>query len=444
MPQAVEQKTENSPLHIGAISAKNKFANQVKDSNAEAKTSPLNSVVSQLNELSQSFVDSFQDLEGKVQQLSGELKDESIEKENAIAEKERVLNEKAKISDRLQNLLSIMPAGVVVLDGNGRVKDCNAMAVDILGRPLMGELWVSVIKRAFEPQADDGHQISLKDGRKIHIETKGLNTEPGQLVVLTDMTKTRQLQAELSQQQKLSSMGKMVASLAHQIRTPLSAAILYGSQMNSKRVDDSLRQKLSDNLVERLHFMERQITDMLNFVKGERKVKRIEHLNDFCDAFTRLTSEFESSITISRDFKEDLFLVCDQEALLGSLINLAENAVQACRQKSTDASKHQIGVTFTAINESQKWKLQIVVSDNGIGISEAAINQIFEPFYTNKQNGNGLGLSIVHGTIIEHAGSIKVKSELGEFAEFTIELPLYEKEHLPKLVVEAQEVMNDC
>ncbi|WP_196137311.1 PAS domain-containing sensor histidine kinase [Aliikangiella sp. G2MR2-5] len=377
----------------------------------------LATVMSQLNKLSQSFMHSYKDLEGQVVELSDQLHSESQEKQFAIKEKQLLLDEKIKLSDRLQNLLAIMPAGVVVLDGDGQVKDCNAMAVDLLGRPLLGELWVSVINRAFAPQADDGHQISLRDGRKIHIETKALDTEPGQLVLLTDMTKTRQLQAELSQQQKLSSMGKMIAFLAHQIRTPLSAAILYGSHLSSQAIESGTRKEFSENLMERLRYMERQITDMLNFVKGERKEKQTIAMNELRELLEKIVSTLPDFVSVDTNTKKlnEVNLIADVDALVGAISNLLENACQACDGIKDPKVKLEL--------KKENNHIVIRVSDNGCGISDELQGRVFEPFCTTKSSGNGLGLAIVHGVVIEHGGKISVESSQGKGTCFTILLP---------------------
>ncbi len=137
------------------------------------------------------------------------------------------LKEKEQVTNRLENLLNIMPAGVVVLDSRGLVTQCNPAAEDFLGEPLLGEIWRNVIKRSFAPQVDDGHEISLKDGRRISMVTRSMEGEPGQLILLTDLTETRELQHRLDRHRRLSEMGRMMSSLAHQIRTPLSAAMRW-------------------------------------------------------------------------------------------------------------------------------------------------------------------------------------------------------------------------
>jgi len=376
------------------------------------------SVMDQLSRLSQSFVHSYQNLEGQVERLSDQLQSEAAEKYHAIAEKQKILDEKLKLSDRLQNLLAVMPSGVIVLDGQGVVRDCNAKAIDILGRPLLGEVWVSVIRRAFQPQADDGHQVSLKDGRKIHIETKGLDAEPGQLIILTDMTKTRQLQAALSQQQKLSSMGKMIAFLAHQIRTPLSAAILYGSHLTQDNLNQGLQRQFSNNLLERLNYMERQINDMLNFVKGERKQKSTFSAHQLCQTLQTLAEGSPYPVQMMADCRDldNRFIQADIDALVGAITNLLNNAHDACATKST--AEIRLSISFDKC-------LKLVVEDNGCGIDADKKERIFEPFYTGKSHGNGLGLAIVYGVVLDHQGSIHVESTPGQGTQFIISLPTH-------------------
>jgi len=415
MPQTVQN------ISSVAVSEQNGMDSSFTKSEYSApdKSNPnpqLSSVMSDLSRLSKSFVNSYQNLEGQVEQLNGRLQDVREQRTEAIEQKQKLLDEKQTITDRLQNLLAIMPSGVVVLDGDGIVRDCNAVAINILGRPLLGESWLEVINRAFLPQADDGHQISLKDGRKIHIETRALESEPGQMIVLTDMTKTRQLQAQLSQQQKLSSMGRMIASLAHQIRTPLSAAMIYGSHLTEDKISEGKKQEFSVHLLERLKFMDRQISDMLNFVKGEKRQKHFYSISDFISAIKNacvgLTHPIEFEINEAQ-FKDERILL-NMDGLVGAITNLVENAI--------DASKQADSISIKLFVNTQK-QLIIEIIDQGEGISETNKKQLFEPFFSTKNHGNGLGLAIVHGLVMEHAGSIKVDSVIGKGSVFSVILP---------------------
>ncbi len=390
---------------------------QLNDSQKQAKN-----VMSDLSQLSQAFVDSFQNIEVKVEALNGQLNDAEnkhlIEKNAKI----KLQSENDKINNRLNNLLDILPSGVVLLDHKGFVCDCNRAAIDMLGRPLLGEIWIKVIERAFSPQADDGHQVSLIDGRKIHIETTGLSPEPGQLIVLTDLTKTRQLQDQLSQNNKLSSMGKMIASLAHQIRTPLSAAMIYGSHINDSNLDKKQVKKFSENLMERLKFMDRQIHDMLKFVRGERKQKKSINVEKLlCDLKLNLVMLERVSFSDSIEELNNYYLLGNSDDLIGAISNLAENAIAASKLDQS------IEIKLTILFENNQRKLIVEVADRGKGMSHTQKNKIFEPFYTTKNNGNGLGLAIVRGVIIEHGGTIEVESSKGIGSVFKINLPLSQK-----------------
>ena len=115
-------------------------------------------------------------------------------------------------------LYNELPSGLIVIDGNGVVEQANRVAVSLLGEPLQGLLWRHIIDRSFAPKNDDGHEISLKNGRRIQLSISSLEGRPGQLILLTDLTDTRLLQEHVAKLQRLSSLGKMVASLAHQIR----------------------------------------------------------------------------------------------------------------------------------------------------------------------------------------------------------------------------------
>ena len=201
-------------------------------------------------------------LQARVAELKGQLAETSAKGLQAFDEKER-------LASRLQSLLDLLPGGVIVIDGQGVVREANPVALELLGMPLEGTLWREVIARSFAPRRDDGHEISMKDGRRVSIATRSLNGEPGQLVLLTDMTETRRLQEQLARHERLSALGRMVASLAHQIRTPLSTALLYASHLEQGGLSAEQQQRFAGRLKDRLNELEHQVRDMLVFARGD-------------------------------------------------------------------------------------------------------------------------------------------------------------------------------
>lgn len=436
----IESRTTDEPEESQAVSTSHPVSilSKLTDSQKQTKN-----VMADLSQLSQAFVDSFQNIEVKVEALNGQLSDAENRHLLDKNEKIKLRSENDKINNRLNNLLNILPSGVVLIDSKGFVRDCNRVAIEILGRPLLGEAWFKVIERVFAPQADDGHQISLKDGRKIHIETTGLSPEPGQMIVLTDLTKTRQLQDKLSQNNKLSSMGKMIASLAHQIRTPLSAAMIYGSHISESNLDLKQTKEFSDNLMERLKFMDRQIHDMLQFARGERKQKQTISIAQLFDAlivsidvenrvkWSDPRETCERSLNNINQSLEEYCLLGSKDDLMGAISNLVENALSASKANQLVDVKANIIVENKQNNlVADQRILTIEVVDQGVGMTKEQKQQVFEPFYTTKNNGNGLGLAIVRGVIIEHGGSIELESSIGIGSVFKIRLPLTNKNFL--------------
>ncbi len=130
--------------------------------------------------------------------------------------------------------------------------DCNALAIQYLAEPLLGQPWLDIVQRSLLGVFDNPQERQLNNGTRVSISTNELNPEAGRIILISEVSEIRLLQDKLNQQKHLSAMGEMVASMAHQVRTPLSTAILYASQMNKERVSDNCRIKFSKKILERL------------------------------------------------------------------------------------------------------------------------------------------------------------------------------------------------
>lgn len=331
-------------------------------------------------------------------------------------------------ANRLEHLLQVMPAGVVVIDGKGIVRQSNNLAKTLLGEPLEGQLWRTIIHRSFKPQADDGHEVSLHDGRKVKLSITPLEKEPGQLIVLTDLTETRQLQQRIGHLQKLSSLGKMVASLAHQIRTPLSAAMLYAANLSNSTLNKDSRQKFSDKLLSRLRDLESQVNDMLLFAKsGDQQVVSEISLNTLLSEVQAgadaMLERHNAQLMVSLP-EPDISVLGNQTALAGALQNLIHNALSV---KPVGALIH---LSAQRQNENPDW-VTLSVEDNGPGIKAGDLKRIFEPFYTTKSNGTGLGLAVVRSVAQSHKGRIEATNLPDGGACFSLCLPISQKHSQP-------------
>ncbi len=331
----------------------------------------------------------------------------------------RHITDDDKYARRLAAIFAILPAGLIILDGDGYVQDCNAFAESLLGEPLQDELWVSVIQRAFSPRSDDGHEVSLYNGKRLGIATTPLEIEPGQLILLYDLTETRELQDRLSHYKRLSQMGKMVASVAHQIRTPLSSAIIYASHLsNAETLTPQQYYDFPRHILARLHNIELQIRDMLLFAQGGGSIIEPVSIRDLVHELLQRVNEqvaLHGSVLSVCPVIENAILYCNSASILGALQNLVNNAMES----STDKLRLQLNVDIIDYK-----KVRITLQDNGPGISDAIKQKLFEPFFTTKTHGTGLGLAVVYAVVQAHQGEIIFKSIVGQGTEAGFILPL--------------------
>ena len=356
-------------------------------------------------ELSAELTTAYQALEQRVRQLTSEV-------EQANQQRLRELSEKERIASRLENLLQLLPGGVIVLNSQGQISDCNKAALDLLGEPLTGQFWRDIISKRFAPRNDDGHEISLRNGKRISLATRSLDDEPGQIILLTDQTETRKLQQHLARHQRLSAMGKMVSSLAHQIRTPLSAAMLYAGQLRTPAIAPEHLSRISGRLMSRLYNMERQVQDMLIFARGDAVLDAqlpIDVL--FAEMLTAAEVLLRSGICSWHNEAGSVRIACNKEALIGALLNLIDNALQSAGSTAQlQISAHLIPTPEFACAEQQYGWLRLEVADNGPGIESAILEQITEAFFTTKPQGTGLGLSVAQVVAKAHGGRFFIES----------------------------------
>lgn len=356
---------------------------------------------------------SYQMLESRVAQLTQELDEVSAERQEAN-------QEKAEIAQRLQKLLDLLPGGIVVIDAKGVVVQSNPAAQRMLQHRLDGALWRTVIDECFAPRGDDGLEISTRAGRRVSLATSSLDNE-GQIILLTDQTETRKLQQKVSRYEKLSAMGKMVSALAHQIRTPLSAAMLYADHLTNPDISPDTQAKFTRKLQGRLQHMERQVRDMLLFVRNELPLNDVVTLDDL-EQGVRAAIE----VTLATSHSYCLFvnptpahkLRCNREALISAIGNLVNNAVQA------RAGAINIALRFDVLEVNSRPHLRISVVDDGPGMNEEQLHAAKTLFYTSKSTGTGLGLAVVQSVARAHGGYFSLQSAEGEGTKARIYVPL--------------------
>ena len=356
----------------------------------------------------------YRTIETQVAHLGRELARARDERLQQSAEKER-------LADRLQSLLSALPAAVLVLDGQGRIQQCNPAASALLGEPLAGEVWRTVIARAVDPnRTDAGHDVVLRSGRLVSLTTCPLGVEPGQIVLLQDVTEDRRLQEKLGQHRRLVDMGRMAASLAHQIRTPLASALLYASHLRNPDLSGPKRGRFAEKVVESLRSLERLINDMLVFSRGGGGEWEVFAPEELVRAAVAATSEQLERHAIQWRIgpcEQGLFVRGNRTLVLTALQNLISNAAESM---SPDG---QLTLSARAVDNGRA--VDIEVADRGAGLPAEMGEQIFEPFVTTRSGGTGLGLAVVRAVARTHGGEVRADAREGGGTCFTLRLPTY-------------------
>lgn len=359
------------------------------------------------SQASEDLAAAYSELQGQVARLTHELA-----AANGALRQEYL--EKAALTERLTLLLDALPAGVVVLDGAGRVLQANPAASQVLGGTIVGADWTAIEADALAASETPGEYLAGE--RRLAVAVTALDSAGGRIVLLHDVTETQHLKTQAERHQRLAAMGEMAAQLAHQLRTPLAAALLYAGNLENPELPPASRVSIAQKTVARLKHLERLIQDMLVFARGEVLGRETFSI---ADLLSELAQTFEP-LAKSRGI---VFLVSDRSAggtlaghrksLVGALTNLLENALQA-----VDAGGR---IDLDARGDGSL--ILLSVRDNGRGMNAQTIARLFDPFFTTRAEGTGLGLAIARGVARAHGGGIEVVSSPGAGAEFTLSLP---------------------
>lgn len=361
------------------------------------------------SQASDELSNAYSDLQGQVVRLTEEL---------AVANGalRQQYQEKAALTERLSLLLDALPAGVLVLNEAGCVAQVNPAASYLLGGLKVGAGWTAIQTEIL--QSGDTPGEYLCNERRLAIAVTPLDSAGGRIVLLHDITEAQQLKTKAERHQRLAAMGEMAAQLAHQLRTPLAAALLYAGNLESAALPPTAQTAIAQKTVARLKHIERLIQDMLLFARGEalgrERVAVADLLAELTHNFEPLAQNSQVSLVV-KDESAGAVLTGKRKSLVSALTSVLENALQAVNGRS------EARIALSAWCEEDR--VLLAVEDNGCGMDQMTATRVFEPFYTTRSEGTGLGLAIARGVVLAHGGSLEVVSSPDAGATFSISLP---------------------
>jgi len=276
-------------------------------------------------------------------------------------------------------------------------------------------------------ELDEEFRIFLEDGSTRWISDRGfpIRNEQGEVYrmggFVEDITERKEADLRKAESARLASIGELSAGVAHEINNPLTSIVLYSQMLLDEDLPDSVHKDLQV-ISSQAYRAAKIVRNLLQFARKSAPDIRPHSIEQLVRRSLEMKShEFNvNSITVVEKIPAGLPLIeVDKHLILQVLLNVLTNAEQAC------VSAHGKGnITVTASTDGDL--IDIMIQNDGPGISPDQLAKIFQPFYTTKEPGvgTGLGLSVSHGIVSQHGGNIWAESDLGAGATFHIELPL--------------------
>ncbi|MGI6435507.1 MAG: two-component system sensor histidine kinase NtrB [Syntrophomonadaceae bacterium] len=351
-------------------------------------------------------------------------------------------NGRLKIADVDQVILESIATGVIITDNDARVVLINKAAEDILDLSKQEALGNSY----FEVLAEQSRELLIKTfnyvvksgrpfiGNDVEITTrKGANiiVKPfispirdregviwGMVLIFDDVTEKRQMEEHVLRSEKLAALGQLAIGVAHEIRNPLGSIKGFALIIQRDLPPDHPLQKFIDIIIKESERLGKVTQELLDFARPSKTQLSYLNVNWFIEKVLFLI-EMENTnkkITYIRNFNETIKdIYASEEQLQQVIINLLQNSIQAIGNNA--------GTINIATRQVPSW-VEISISDSGEGIPPQILSKIFNPFFTTREKGTGMGLAIVHQIMDRHGGHIQVSSHPQKGSTFVLRFPI--------------------
>ncbi|HVO66414.1 MAG TPA: response regulator [Syntrophales bacterium] len=381
-----------------------------------------------------------------------------------------IVKELLSVKRHLEVILSSISEGIFEVTSEAKIVYANPTAISILGIPEEKLLAINVlelfretdktkVEKLFKNKKNatrivNGDSYLLVNGKEVSLNILPIKDEENKaVVVLSDVSDRKRLEAELRQAQKIEAIGTLAGGIAHDFNNLLMGIQGYTSlilfDMNTNHPYYEKLKKIEDQVRSGAELTKQ----LLGFARGGRYEVRVADLNEIVDKTSTMFGRTKKEISIHRKYAENLWAVeIDRGQIEQALLNLYVNAWQAMPSGGDlylETANIFIDKDYKKLFSVKPGKyVQVSVTDTGIGMDEKTKERIFEPFFTTKSmgRGTGLGLASAYGIIKGHNGIINVYSEKGQGTKFTVYLPASEKaivkdDEVPVDIVKGEETV---
>lgn len=353
----------------------------------------------------------------------------------------RIIPHKQTNLDSIYSILDDISHGVMITDMNGKIVELNEEAAKLVQcdkNEILNSLHEKIFDqflngegklRYFTDLINNGRAAidvvkttPLHERTYIKMESK-INYSLNLLITtLTDETEKVRLKQKIDQESSLNAIGQMAASIAHEIRNPMTSLKGFIDLLKYSNADDG--QRYINVIDSELQRMESILTEFLYLSKPIQRDSKNVLIAEVIEDVVELMKPHALLHQVNLVFENyDLYetnIIGNNNRIKQMLINLVKNAIEVM---------HNGGVITVSLRKLQNGNIQLSVKDEGCGIPDKELKELFKPFYTTKTSGTGLGLALVKKVIEEHEGSISVESVLGKGSNFIVELPTKFEKH---------------
>jgi PAS domain S-box-containing protein len=380
--------------------------------------------------------------------MAAELARQRTALENANAELRRGLEDLADLKGYTDNILASLPSGIVTVDLEGRVVTLNPAAElmtgyfagEVAGRyctevfahtPELAELLMETLANHVAA-VDVSLTLRRRDGRGLPVEL-GVSPlrgsegkELGVIAIVRDLTRVRQLEDRLRRSDRLAAVGELAAGLAHKIKNPLTPLLTFSRRLTRKFDDADFREKFQTVVPRELERINGIVEGLLALARPARLAFKPVRLPALLERAVELYgARIETQrVEVQRQYGRDLPTIwADPEALYQALVDLVTNALDAMPNGGRLVLRAGWSHGGDALPGRAR-RVAVEIEDSGVGIASHDVDRIFDPFFSTKEGGTGLGLALTHRIVEDHGGSIDVRSTPGAGTTFRLLLPL--------------------
>lgn len=331
-----------------------------------------------------------------------------------------------------ENVIESMPAGLISLDIKGRVVSCNSRTEELVGisfHEMEGKELTDIFPACplgeFDPQKpvlDWSVDLTNMDGKMLPVKLSSSQMKDhtgkviGTVLTLRDMREIKKMEQKLERSRRLAALGQMATGVAHEIRNPLGTLRGFAQYFSSQAEKNSESRQYAELMMSEVDRLNQTISSMLQFSRQREPDFTTVDMEGLLDKTVSLMeSDFRShNMSLHTDIEENVQIEADPDMLLQVLLNLLRNSIHATPEG---------GSVAVSVNRSGE-TVRIQVKDTGRGMTESERDRMFDPFFTTRKKGTGLGLAVSHQIVEQHDGHFETESSLGEGTTITVVLPL--------------------